>query len=140
MVYYKYLKANHLQLLSDKEIDYTISGTLIEVTLIKVGLTFFANNDLYTRIAGAVGWLVVEKTTKHTLTIYLKKGLPVSHSNYHINDDKKFVIIDGEKIWLDQCDQNLEYLFRVLKDKSITRQEKKDQCFKTLMNYLNLNT
>ena len=60
------------------------------MTLFKVGLIFFANNGVYAGLVAALGWLVAEKTTKHALTIYLKNGLSASHSNYHINDDKKF--------------------------------------------------
>jgi hypothetical protein len=70
----------------------------------------------------------------------IHQALPATHSNYELDYDKKFVIVDGEKVWLDQCDQNLEYLWRILNDKTIKPEEKNRQCLSILTNYLNLNT
>ena len=70
----------------------------------------------------------------------IHQALPATYSNYELDYDKKFVIVDGEKIWLDQCDQNLEDLWRILNDKTIKPEEKNRQCLSILTNYLNLNT
>ena len=61
-----------------------------------------------------VGLDKIPKTSLSKFGDYLRKGLPISHSNYDINYDKKFIVIEVKKIWLDQCDQNMEYLFKVL--------------------------
>lgn len=144
MVSYKYLKKNYPELLTDNKTDSIRGGALVEVSV--TGIKFIlilAKKGVwigFTTAALRVGWDKIPRTSLSTLAESLRKGLPLAHSNYEINYNKKFIIIDGEKIWLDQCDQNLEYLFKVLNDKNISIQEKNDQCLKILMNYLNLNT
>ena len=41
-------------------------------------------------------------------------------------EKKGFILIDREKISLDQCDQNLKYLFNILDDETIPFQKRKE--------------
>lgn len=70
-----------------------------------------------------VGWDKIPRTSLSVISEKIHQGLPVTHSNYEL-----------------ECDQNLEYLWRILNDKTIKPEEKNRQCFNILTNYLNLNT
>ena len=52
----------------------------------------------------------------------------------------KFILIGKEKIYLDQCDQNLEYLFRRLENTTISFEEKEKVARSILIKYLDLIT
>ena len=45
-----------------------------------------------------------------------------------------------KKIYLNQCDQNFKYLFKVLNDKNIPLTKKKELTYSILMKYLDLKT
>lgn len=146
IIAYKYLEKNHPELLINKtkdKIDSTRGirgGALAEaVTLI----VLLAEKGAWFGFFGGillVGWDKIPRTSLSVISEKIRKGLPVTHSNYELDYEKKFVIVDGEKIWLDQCDQNLEYLWKILNDKTIKPEEKNRQCLSILTNYLNLNT
>ena len=53
---------------------------------------------------------------------------------------KKFILVGGEKIYLDQCDQNLKYLFDILEDETIPFKERKEIAQSVLTKYLNPKT
>lgn len=53
---------------------------------------------------------------------------------------KKFILVAGEKIYLDPCKQNLKYLFKVLEDKGIPFEEKEKITRSIFSKYLNLKT
>ena len=55
-------------------------------------------------------------------------------------EKKKFILIDEGKICLDQCDQNLEYLFKVFEDERIPFEEKEKVARSMLTKYLDLKT
>lgn len=59
-------------------------------------------------------------------------ALPQNLPDYTKN---KFILINGEKIYLDQCE-----VFKILKDQTITVEEKGKRVDSILNNYINLNT
>ena len=128
---------------TNAKIDSVRGGALVEVSVTGIQLILILAKKGawigFTTAALRVGWDKILRTSLNKFGEHLRRGLPLAHSNYEINYDKKFIIIDGEKIWLDQCDQSIEYLFKVLKDKTLKPEEKNSQCLKILMNYLNLN-
>lgn len=129
IVSYKYLKRNYPELLTDKTNDKTDSvrsGALVEVTVTGIQLMLIIAKKGawigFTFAALRVGSDKIPRTSLSKVGEYLHNGLPLAHSNYEINYNKKFIIIDDEKVWLDQCDQSIEYLFKV---KTLKPKEKK---------------
>ena len=51
-----------------------------------------------------------------------------------------FVLVDGEKIYLDECDKPLEYLFSILDDESIPFEERRKAAHSILTKHLSINT
>jgi len=47
-------------------------------------------------------------------------------------EKKKFILVSGEKIYLDSCDQNLESLFKILGDEIIPFKEKEKIAYSIL--------
>ena len=55
-------------------------------------------------------------------------------------EKKKFILVGGKKIYLDQFDQNLKYLFDILEDETIPFEERKEIAQSVLTKYLNPKT
>jgi hypothetical protein len=89
------------------------------------------------------GWLVGFFATTLSiiptkeLSIYIREALP---QNLPELERKKFILVDGEKVYLDLCDQNIEYLFVILKDPAIPYKEKTKLARSILTKHLNLKT
>jgi hypothetical protein len=112
-----------------------ISGVSIKVIL-KVTIKFLANNGL---IAGLItgSYITLSKMPTSAIVTHLRDSFA---QNLPELEKQKFILVDGEKIYLDQCNQNLQYLFIILKDPTLSFEEKeKITCF-ILTNYLNLET
>lgn len=117
-------------------------GAFIEITGVsikvvgKVVLNFLAKKGL---MAGVLtgGSLVVSKIPATAISTYLRDAFP---QNLPHLEKKKFILVNGEKIYLDQCDQNLEYLFKILEDETIPFEEKEKVARSILTKYLNLKT
>lgn len=112
-----------------------ISGISIKVVA-KVVLNFLAKKGL---LAGLVsgGGIVISKIPATAISTYLRDSFP---QNLPDLEKKKFLLVGGEKIYLDQCDQNLEYLFKILEDETIPFEEKEKIARSILTKYLNLKT
>lgn len=67
----------------------------------------------------------------------LREALP---QNLPELERKKFILVGGEKVYLDLCDQNIEYLFTLLKDPTLPYKEKEKITRSILKKYLNLKT
>ncbi len=82
--------------------------------------------------------LVIKKAPINTTTIssVVRSALPTTHADF----EKGFILVDGKKISLDQCDQTFEYLFQVLSNKEIPFEYKREVSFKILMDHLDLAT
>ena len=113
-------------------------GAFIEVSGIsfKIVIKYLANKGLLTGIFAGSG-LVFSKIPATTISTYLRDSFP---QNLPHLEKKKFILVDGEKIYFDHCDQNLEYLFKVLEDKTMPFEEKEKVARSILTKYLNLKT
>lgn len=142
----RYLKS-HPEFLEDapvtkKKYRLPRGGALIEISSIsikvaaKVAVTFLAKKGL---LAGVVtgGGVVISKIPATAISTYLRDAFP---QNLPHLEKKKFILISGEKIYLDQCDQNLEYLFKILEDQTIPFEEKEKVARSILTKYLDLKT
>lgn len=58
----------------------------------------------------------VKKIPATAVSKFLYSGLPVTHSDW---ENRKFHLVTGKKISLDQCSQNFEYLFNILGDQNL---------------------
>jgi hypothetical protein len=87
-------------------------------------------------IAGS-GRLVLSKIPRNAISTVVREALP---QNWLESERKRFTLVEGGKIDLDQCDQSLEYLFMILKDTTLPFEEKKKLTRSILTNYFNLKT
>jgi hypothetical protein len=112
-----------------------ISGISIKIVA-KVVLNFLAKKGLLAGIMIGVGGVII-KIPSTAISAYLRDSFP---QNLPHLEKKKFILVGGEKIYLDQCDQSLEYLFKILEDETIPFEEKKKVARSVLTKYLNLQT
>ena len=117
-------------------------GAIIEVSGIsikivgKVIINFLAKKGLLAGILTG-GGVVISKIPATAISTYLRDSFP---QNLPHLEKKKFILVGGEKIYLDQCDQNLEYLFKILEDETIPFEEKEKVARSILTKYLDLKT
>jgi hypothetical protein len=112
-----------------------ISGISIKIVSTVV-LNFLAKKGLLVGIVTGAG-IVTSKIPSSAISKYLQDSFPQNLPHLEKN---KFILIGGEKIYLDQCDQNLEYLFKILKDKTIPFEKKEKVARSILTKYLDLKT
>lgn len=85
------------------------------------------------------GIIVKKAATSRALTTAIRNSL----ASIHLPGEKtKFALVDvdGNRINLDQCDQNLKYLFKILSDENIPFEEKKKLAYSVFMTHLDLET
>jgi len=117
-------------------------GAIIEVSGIsikvvgKVVINFLAKKGLLAGILTG-GGVIISKIPATAISTYLRDSFPQNLSHL---EKKKFILVGGEKIYLDQCDQNLEYLFKILEDETIPFEEKEKVARSILTKYLDLKT
>jgi hypothetical protein len=139
----EYLK-NHPELIEDAPVTNSRprflsprGGALIEASAISIKvMIFLANNGFITSVLVGTG-LFISQNHSTAVNTYLRDSFP---QNLPHLEKKKFILVDGEKIYLDQCDQNCEYLFKILKDETIPFEEKEKVADSILTKYLNLET
>lgn len=118
------------------------SRAIIEISRISIKvvatvvLNFLAKKGLLAGLATG-GAVVISKISATTVSTYLRDAFP---QNLPDLEKKKFILVGGEKVYLDQCDQNLEYLFKILEDETIPFEEKEKVAGSILTKYLNLKT
>ena len=112
-----------------------ISGISIKVVA-QVVVKFLAEKGLLAGLA-AGGTVVISKIPATAVSTYLRDAFP---QNLPDLEKKKFILVGREKIYLDQCDQNLKYLFKILEDETIPFEEKEKIAGSILTKYLNLKT
>ena len=136
----RYLK-NHPEFLKDspesKEIvprgGEIVSGS---AALAQVILSFLAQHGLTAGLLSSVG-VVISRIPVTSISTCLRDSVPQNLSHL---EKKKFILVKGREIYLDQCDQNLKYLFDILEDETIPFKEKKQIAHSILTKYLNLKT
>ena len=67
----------------------------------------------------------------------LRNASPVTHSDW---EKKSYILVDGKRVLLNDCDETFEYMFKVLTDKEMPFEDKKQKSFKLLINNGNLRT
>ena len=138
----RYLK-NHPEFLKDSpESKETLprgggAGEIVAgKVIVQAILTFLAEHGLTAGLISSTG-LVISQIPVDSISTYLRDAFP---QNLPHLEKKKFILVDGEKIYFDQCDQNLKYLFKILEDETIPFEEKKKIAHSVLVKYLNLKT
>jgi hypothetical protein len=112
-----------------------LSGIGIKVAATFV-VKFLADNGLLAGLAASSG-AALTKVSKNAISMYLREALP---QNLPELKQKRFILVDGEKVYLDLCDQNIGYLFTILKDPTLPYEEKEKITRSILTKYLNLKT
>lgn len=112
-----------------------LSGISIKVVTTFV-VKFLAKNGLLVGLVTGSG-VGLSGIPTSALSTYLREALP---QNLPELERKKFILVDGEKVYLDLCDQNIEYLFAVLKDPTLAYEEKEKLARSILTKCLNLKT
>ena len=113
-------------------------GAVIEISMISVKfiLNFLAKKGLLSGL-GTSGAIAIGKIPATAISTYLRDAFS---QNLPYLDKKKFILVGKEKVYLDQCDQNLKYLFDILEDEMIPFEERKKIAYTILTKYLNLKT
>lgn len=117
-------------------------GAFIEITgislsvLLKVGISFLAEKGLIAGVATGSA-IIISKLPASAVSAYLNGGMPQNLSHL---EKQKFILVGGEKIYLDQCDRSFEFLFKVLEDTAIPFEEKEKVARSVLTEHLNLDT
>jgi hypothetical protein len=112
-----------------------LSGPSIKA-IANVLLTFLAEKGLLTgALTGA--FVIVKSIPTNAINAYLQDAFP---QNLPELEKKKCIFVEGEKISLDQCDENIRYLFSILRDEKVPFKEKQKLTRSTLTRYLNLQT
>ena len=94
----------------------------VSIGIAKVIIKFLAENGLIAGLITGSG-VALSKIPTTAISTYLRNSFP---QNLPELERQKFTLIDGEKIDLDQCDQSLEYLFKVLKDPMLPFEKKEE--------------
>ena len=138
----RYLK-NHPEFLKDSPESKETpprGGAVGEIVATKVLaqtiLSFLAEHGLTAGLISSIG-VVISRIPVTSISTYLRDAFP---QNLPHLEKKKFIMVGGEKIYLDQCDQNLKYLFKILEDETIPFEEKEKAAHSILTKYLNLKT
>lgn len=104
--------------------------------LIKTLVAYLAENGLF--IGAATGTtFALSQILANKLATYLRNASP---STFTQLEKKKSILVTGKKIYFNQWDQNLKYLFQILEDEHISFEEKEKVARSILTKYLNLKT
>lgn len=106
------------------------------VALAQVLLSFLAEHGLTAGFLSSIG-VMISQTPIPSLSTCLSESVPQNLSHL---EKKKYILVNGSKIYLDQCNQNLKYLFTVLEDETVPFNDKKETAHSVLTKYLNLKT
>lgn len=114
-------------------VDKVVAGKVIAKAILK----FLADHGLTAGVVSGSG-VVISQIPLTAISTYINHALPQNLA--HLEKKKYSIIVDGKEILLDQCDQNLRYLFQVLEDDKIPFIEKQKAANLALSKYLKLNT
>lgn len=98
-----------------------ISGISVKI-IAKVAIKFIAEKGLLAGLTASSG-VAIRKIPASAISTYLRDAFA---QNLPELEKKKFILVKEEKIYLDQYDQSIKYLFEVLKDGTIPFEEKKN--------------
>lgn len=83
------------------------------------------------------GGVVVSNIPIDAIATYIQDAFPQNLPNL---EKSRCVVIDGGTVYLDTCNQNFRYLFKILVDESIPFEERQKLARSTLTRYLDLRT
>ena len=118
-------------------------GALVEISIgifnvaLDVAVKFLASKGLIAGVTLGTGIVGISKISSDALSTYIRDALPSTLP--HLERDN-FILLDGEKIYIDQCDNTLRYLFKVLQDDGIPYEERKQITERLLTQMLDLRT
>lgn len=124
-----------VRFLSPRGGDIQISAITIQIS--KIVVNYIAKKGFLTSLVATSGAIVIRKIPATAISTYLRDAFP---QNLPHLEKTKFILIDGDTIYLDQCDENLEHLFTVLEDVNIPFEERKEIAMSALTKYLNIKT
>ena len=111
----RYLK-NHPEFLNESKEILPRGGELTSGSAVAAAiLSFLAEHGLTAGLFSGIG-VAISKIPITSLSTWVRDSAP---QNLSYLDKKKFILVKGERIYLDQCDQNLKYLFEMLEDETI---------------------
>lgn len=117
-------------------------GALIQVVNAKLVLNFASTIIVVAKKGALIGTfltasgVVIKKIPKNAISTIVHNALPVTHSDL----EKGYILVDGKKIVLNECDRTFEYMFQVLINKDIPFEHKKKMSLKILMDHVDLKT
>ena len=110
---------------------------IVAKLIAKTILSFLADHGLTTGLLSGA-FVVVGQIPFTAIGTYIDNSLPQNLP--HLNRKKFSIVVDGQELILDQCDQSLKYLFKILEDDQIPLQEKRKVARSVINKYLNLTT
>lgn len=136
----RYLK-NHPEFLKDSPESKKIiprGGEIISgsAALTQAILSFLAEHGLTAGLLSSTS-VVISRIPITSISRCLRDAVPQNLSHL---EKENFILVEGRKIYFDQCDQNLKYLFDILEDETIPFAERKKIAHSVLTKYLNLKT
>lgn len=110
-------------------------GSVIEISGLVI--RYLAKNGLLWSLFAGISGAALSNISVNAISTFLRNASPQTFPEL---ERKRFIKIEEEKIYLDQCDQDLEYLFKLLSvsDTPLTFAEKEELTDSTLTEYLNL--
>lgn len=153
IICWKYLK-NHPELLNNDNSEklepkkpglrrfFPRGGALVEIAgaklVVNVATTiiFVAKKGAWISMFLTCSGVLIKNIPKNAISTILHNALPIRHSDL----EKGYILVDGKKIVLKECDRTLEYMFQVLTNKDIAFEYKKKMSFKILMDHVDLRT
>jgi hypothetical protein len=113
-----------------------ITGVTIEVG-VKVLLNFLAEKGIFLGLAASGGIIGVTKIPTTALVKYLRDALP---QNLPELEARRFIVIEEEKIYFENCDNSFQYLIKILQDETIPFEKKEELAHSIFTKYLDLTT
>jgi hypothetical protein len=126
-----------------RRLPFPRGGAIVEITGIgidigvKVLLNILAEKGIILGMVATGGIVGIQKIPKTAVVKYLRDALP---QNLPHLEAKRFIVIEGEKLYLDQCDNSLQYLIKILQDETIPFEKKEQIAHSIFAKYIDLTT
>ena len=137
----RYLR-NHPEFLNESKEIPPRGGELVSastaVAVAQTILSFLAEHGLTAGLLSGIG-VTISRMPITSVSTSLRESVVQNLSHL---DKKKYILIKGERMYLDldQCDENLRYIFSILEDETIPYEEREKLAHSILTKYLNLKT
>jgi hypothetical protein len=123
-------------------------GQVVSIQVILAVINFISENGFIVTTLFSGASVIVSNIPTKAISAYLGNALPQKLPQLEKYKCKKFILVDGVKLSLEQydknmeylCDQNIQYLFKVLSDEKVPFEAKQKLARSTLTKHLNLKT